>query len=176
VENIRYSPATLNETLSRAGVENFLGTFGGLSPDTANSDTWFEYRNFGSFVISKSDDRYDDAYWIVECLRTDVFRSPNNGSWASSLAEYGGSKAAVSEAWTYTTKSGYDVECKLITGKSFSDDTGRAEGYNFMLPMGDYMVAFHMKQPIPEGEKGSFTKDGLEKIIEEFDFGKLEAR
>jgi hypothetical protein len=41
--------------------------------------------------------------------------------------------------------------------------SNRDEGYNFMLTIGDYMVAFHMRQPIPEGAKGSFTKAGLEK-------------
>jgi hypothetical protein len=168
-------------------VGNFLGSFGDLSPDVRNkdarnapagdADATFQLWNSGSFrIVMLLDDDANDAYWMVECLKTDVFRSPNNGGWASSLAEYGGSKAATAKEWEYATKSGYNVECALIKGSSFKGNSKQDEGYNFMLPIGDYMVAFHMRQPIPEGQKGSFTKAGLEKIIEEFDFQKLETR
>jgi hypothetical protein len=36
------------------------------------------------------------------------------------------------------------------------------------------MLNFQMRQPVPEGEAGTFTKAGLEQIIDQFDFSRLE--
>jgi hypothetical protein len=179
METVTYTPETFGETLAGAGVENFLGSFGGLSADTKNkfagdyeasTSGYFLYRDLGSFDIGMPLDDGSTgshhAYWYINGVKTDVFISQPEG-WSSAF--YGSEPGG--EEWEYTTKDGYAVKCSLIRQTTAN---GLNEVYDFILTAGGYMLDFHMTQPVPEGEQDTFTKAGLEKIIEQFDFSRLD--
>jgi hypothetical protein len=180
-ENVMYTPDTFGETLAGAGVENFLGTFGGLSADTkskyagefkASKAGYFEYWNLGSFSIGMPLDDGSTgshhAYWYVKGVKTDVFTPSLLEGWSADF--YGSEPGA--KKWEYNTDDGYTVKCSLI--QQDTGNSGLNEVYNFVLAAGDYMLKFQMRQPIPKEESGVFTEAGLEKIIDEFDFELLE--
>jgi hypothetical protein len=178
-ETVMYAPETFGETLTGAGIENFLGAFGGISTDTKNKyagdwenskSGYFAYWNLGSFEIGMPLDDGSTgshhAHWYLKGEKTGVF-TPALEGWS---ADYYGSESGATE-WDYTTKDGYAVKCSLV--EQMTGNSGRNEVYSFVLTVGDYMLNFRMRQPVPKGTPGTFTKAGLEKIIGEFDFGRL---
>jgi hypothetical protein len=108
------------------------------------------------------------AYWYIQGEKIDVFTPALLEGWSADF--YGSEPGA--KKWEYNTKDGYTVKCSLI--QQDTGNSGLNEVYSFVLAAGDYMLKFQMRQPLPEGEQGAFTEAGLEKIIEEFDFGRLE--
>jgi hypothetical protein len=185
-ENVIYTPDTFGETLAGAGIENFFGTFGELSADTkskysevkyageftASNAGYFDYWNLCSFSIGMPLDDGSTgshhAYWHIKGTKTDVFTPALLEGWSADF--YGSEPGA--KKWEYNTDDGYTVKCSLI--EQVTGNSGLNEVYNFVLAAGDYMLKFQMRQPIPEGESGVFTEAGLEKIIDEFDFDRLE--
>jgi hypothetical protein len=180
-ETVMYAPDTFGETLAGADIENFLGTFGGLSADTKNKyagdyeaseSGYFTYWNLGSFDIGVPLDDGSNgshhAYWYIKGEKTDVFTPALLEGWSADF--YGSEPGA--KKWEYNTTDGYAVKCSLV--EQVTGSSGLNEVYNFVLAVDDYMLNFQMRQPISEGESGTFTKAGLEKIIKQFDFALLE--
>lgn len=145
---------TAAEAFEKSGTGNFLGRF------ADNGKGQYSYTENGSVSLIMDGNTYCD----FTCTPNDVFTG------ISGLALSFSDEKNI-EQWDYVTKSGHRVKCFLYQDGDIEDDNSM-EVYEVVIPAGNYVVTMCMSDSLND-EKGTYSKEKLEKIVEQLDLNQL---